>query len=151
MGRPRQAPDREWLQKAYEKGWTYPQMVRMWKRESGHVVTVGAMRSAASRAKVAGVRTPRYRDYLPWTMRVEHQNNREPRCLRLAKRRASDQPLTDTDLGVLNLFLSELEARHAVIAYVRDTEQGWWWVDRDDLPPVDYRDPDTLRLQAVPG
>lgn len=150
-GRPRQSPDKEWLVKAYEQGLTYQQMADKWFKETRIRVTAGTMASAASRAGIAGQRNPRYLDYLPWSMRSEHQNSPEARALRTAKRRRRGLRTSPDQERALDLFLDMLRARDAIVFYDPDTEQGWWLVERPKgTPAVDASNPDSLRLEELP-
>ena len=142
-------PDATTLRRLVREGKTHQDIADMVYQTTGQPVTRGAVSSAISRA---GLSTPgkRYERTLPWRVKVEHSKHYAARMLRLLGRRLEGLPLHETDEARLDSWLARLEAEHAVVAYVPETEDGFYYMD----PPADWDHdlpiiPDTLRLTDI--
>jgi hypothetical protein len=112
---------------------TQHQMVDAWEQESGMRVSRSAIAMAMQRADVPAAKPrPRYEDMLPWHVRGEHRLNAQARLLRLEGRRRKGGHLTSRELNWLTTWREELAAANAVIVYEPDTEEGFFWVVRND-------------------
>lgn len=112
---------------------TQAQMVDAWEQESGMRVSRSAIAMAMSRWDVPAQKPrPRYEDMLPWHVLAEHRLNAQARLLRLEGRRRKGGHLTDRELAWLTTWREELAAANAVIVYDPDTEEGFFWVVREE-------------------
>lgn len=99
-------------------------------RQFGRPVTRASVTSAIRRANLPK-RNPRYQEEIPWRVRQEHLTHYAARMLRLLGRRRAGQ-LDDDDLNArLDGWLAQLREDHAVVTYVPDTDEGFFYVDGD--------------------
>lgn len=145
-------PDATHLRHLVASGHTHQEIADMVYRETGQRVTRGAVSSAISRA---GLSTPtaRYKEFLPWRVKIEHSKHYAARMLRLLGRRESGEPLHPDDAARLEAWLARIAEEKAVVAYVPETDEGFHYMD----PPKGYRRPPsgapviarTLRLEDI--
>lgn len=76
-------------------------------------------------------RRPRYEELIPWRVAVSHANLHAVKMLRLEARRRHGDPITGRQAQQLESFLGRLAELNAVVAYNRDTEQGFHLVPRE--------------------
>lgn len=133
MGRPRLVPSDSVLEQWYvEEGLTQQQIVdRIWDQDKVRVART-TVAVALSRAGLTD--RIRYDDQIPWRVRVEHSSHNLVNILRSAAREARGLPLTPTSQANLDSFRRRQEEEDCVIAYVPETEQGWWLVRRRPAP-----------------
>ena len=120
-------PDRDELKKMLDRGMTHAEIAAFVSQQTGHHVRRSTVSAAVHRAGLSG-QAKRYADTIPWTVRQEHLTAYPARMLRLlGRRRAGLQNSTEQDAR-LDSWLETLRENAAVVAYVPDTEQGWWYV-----------------------
>lgn len=111
-----------------ERGMTHKEIAEAVTRETGHPVRRSTVSAAIHRM---GLSNPakKYSEELPWTVREEHLTHYAARMLRLlGRRRAGVQNSHEMDKR-LDAWLDQLEAEHAIVIYLPDTEEGFFYVD----------------------
>ena len=131
---PRLIPDSTELRRLVRQGKTHAEIADLVYERTGQRVTRGAVSSAISRA---GLSSPanRYKDQLPWRVRIEHSKHYAARMLRLLGRREGGEELNEQDVARLDAWLDRLRAEGVIVAYAPDTEEGFFYVK----PPKGYR------------
>lgn len=134
MAAPRLIPDATELRRLVASGKTHAEIADLVYERTGQRVTRGAVSSAISRA---GLSSPanRYKDHLPWKVRIEHAKHYAARMLRLLGRRDQGDTLSEADSRRLDAWLAKLEEENAIVAYAPHTEEGFFYVK----PPRGYR------------
>lgn len=127
-------PDPSELRVLVATGWTHAEIADLVHERTGHRVTRGAVSSAICRA---GLSAPahRYKDHLPWQVKVEHSKHYAARMLQLLGRRDQGGGLSEADSRRLDAWLAKLEEENAIVAYAPQTEEGFFYVK----PPRGYR------------
>lgn len=126
--------DRETLNRYVDAGLTLDEMVVRWEKETGTHRARSSFAVAMSRYGIKSAHPkPRYRQALPWRVKIEHGMHQYARMLRLLGRR-EENALEGGDEPKLNGFLRSLDEAGAVVHYDPLTEQGFWLVPRE---PVD--------------
>lgn len=121
-------PNKSELEKLLRKGLTHQQIAEHVSRETGHAVKRSTVSAAIHRAGLSG-RAKKYNDEIPWTVREEHLTHYAARMLRtLGRRRAGIQNSAEMDQR-LDAWLKLLSDHHSVVAYLRDTDEGFFYVD----------------------
>lgn len=143
MPRPRLVPADSTLEKWYiEEGLTQQQIVeRIWEQDQ---VRVSRSTVAAALTRAGLTDRVRYDDMIPWRVKLEHCSHHLLNILRAAAREARGVDVSPALQRQLDSFRKRQEAEDCVIAYVPDTEQGWFLVKRREAP-LDrgfIRDPD---------
>lgn len=124
-------PDTQELRRLIESGLTHQQIADMTFERTGHRVSRGAVSSAVSRAGLSA-EGKRYRETLPWRVRIEHSKHYAARMLRLLGRRMRDEPLHPEDGDRLDSWMQKMKDEGTVVAYIPETEDGFYYVD----PPL---------------
>lgn len=128
------APDKNTLNRYADEGLTQKQMADRWTEESGWNITRSAIAMALKREGVPPVRPrPRYEDLLPWKVREKHIRKTDAQMLRILGRRRTGKSVQPEEDSRLNYWLDRLDEQDAVIAYVKDTEEGFFWIPRAQL------------------
>lgn len=123
-------PDTQRLQALRKEGMTYKQIAAWVEEKTGAHVSPTSIGAALSRAGKTNAR-PRYEDHLPWVVRQDHIRHYAARMLRLLGRRDAGLPLSEADDQRLDSWLGKLKAEHALVVYVADSEEGFYYVDGD--------------------
>lgn len=123
-------PDNQRLQSLRDEGMTYKQIAAWIEQKTGNKVSPATVGAALSRAGLTKER-PRYENHLPWVVRKEHVSHYAARMLRLLGRRDSGLPLSEVDTQRLDAWLKMMKEAHAVVAYVPDSEEGFYYIDGD--------------------
>lgn len=89
---------------------------------------------------------PEYRSLLPWKLSEEHRHHIDARMLRLEGRRREGGKLSESEQRWLDNWKAELDRLNAVVYYDRDTEEGFFWIPREEhhtdiIDPGDDDDP----------
>jgi hypothetical protein len=111
-----------------DSGLTHKQIAETITRETGYPVSRSSISAALHRA---GQTSPakKYAEELPWVVRQEHQTHYAARMLRvLGRRRAGLVNSAETDQR-LDSWLETLAEAGAVVTYVPDTEEGFFYVE----------------------
>lgn len=128
------------LTKMVEQGMTHAQIAAKVSKDTGVPVARSTVSAALSRG---GETEPlkRHASTIPWTVRVQHQTHYAARMLRLLGRRMGEgKPLSKADDGRLDAWLSQLDRSGAVVVYVPDTEDGFFYVEgTPDRPGIPVR------------
>ena len=129
----RYGPPNHWLKARLTEELTYREIAERWNREQGgQVTTPNAIKTLVSRQGFAN-RANRYTDVIPWTVRVEHLGHYHVKILRLLARSERGLSISGPEQRMLDLWRKRL-GTDKVVAYDRDTEQGFFVVARQ---PVD--------------
>lgn len=121
-------PSRDELQKMLERGMTHREIAEAVSRETGHPVRRSTVSAAIHRAGLSDA-AKKYSDELPWTVREEHLTHYAARMLRLlGRRRAGIQNSAEMDAR-LDGWLRQLDENHAVVTYLPETSEGFFYVD----------------------
>lgn len=115
------------LRQLVAQGMTHQQIADLITRETGHPVGRSTVSAALHRAGEAQM-AKRYPQEIPWRVREEHQSHYAARMLRLlGRRRKGIANSTEMDQR-LDAWLKQLEDAGAVVTYVPDTEDGFFYV-----------------------
>lgn len=113
-----------------DQGMTHREIAEEVTRQTGHLVRRSTVSSAIHRAGLSGP-NKKYDDELPWTVKQEHLTHYAARMLRLlGRRRAGITNSAEMD-DRLNAWLDQLKQSHAVVAYLPNTHEGFFYVDGD--------------------
>jgi len=126
---PRLIPDRTELRRLVGAGKTHQQIADIVFERTGQRVTRGAVSAAISRANLSS-HASRYKDHLPWRVRVEHSKHYAARMLRLLGRRDGGEQLNEDDELRLDSWLAKIQQKKVVVAYAPDTEEGFFYVPK---------------------
>lgn len=113
-----------------DEGKTYKQIAAWVEEKTGQRVSPATVGAALSRAGKTNTR-PRYEKHLPWVVHKEHIKHYAARMLRLLGRRDAGLPMSELDRQRLDSWLSSLKEEHAVVAYLPESEEGFYYVDGD--------------------
>lgn len=143
MPRPRLVPSDATLEKWYlEEGLTQQQIVdRIWDQDQ---VRVARSTVAAALHRAGLTERVRYDDVIPWRVKLEHCSHHLLNILRASAREVRGEEVSPAAKRQLDSFKRRQESEDCVIAYVPDTDQGWFLVKRRPAP-LDrglIRDPD---------
>lgn len=128
---PRVIPTDAELRRLIRAGKTHQDIADMVYETTGQRVTRGAVSSAVSRA---GLSAPmnRYTEFLPWKVKIEHSKHYAARMLRLLGRVTSGEPVNEKDAARLEAWKTKLQEENAVVAYVPETDEGFFYVSKPD-------------------
>ncbi|WP_438470804.1 hypothetical protein [Streptomyces asiaticus] len=115
----------------FEEGKTYQWMVDEYWRKYG-IKTVPSMWGNFRRRKGLERRIVRDDDLIPWEVREEHRWKYAVMMLRVVARQRAGHELTETDKVRLESWLAMLEEEDAVVHYDPDTEDGFFYVPRQE-------------------
>lgn len=123
-------PDRSELEKMLRSGMTHAEIAEAVSRETGHPVRRSTVSAAIHRA---GISSPakKYPEEIPWTVKEQHLSHYAPRMLRVLGRRRKGIRNSEEMDARLDAWLELLKKEHSVVAYIPETEQGFWYVDGD--------------------
>jgi hypothetical protein len=125
------------LRQLVESGMTHQQIADLISTETGYPVGRSTVSAALHRAGEAQ-NAKRYPDEIPWTVREAHQTHYAARMLRLLGRRRKGIANSAEMDARLDAWLKQLETAKAVVIYVPDTEDGFFYVtgepDTEDIP-----------------
>lgn len=123
------------------RGMTYQQIADALSEKLGHKVPVGTVASSIHRAGLSEGGNKKYRKEIPWTVRQEHQPHYAARMLRVLGRRNAGLPNNLAQDKRLDSWLTLLRRHHAVVTYVRDTDEGFFYVsgrpNPDGIPIIE--------------
>lgn len=129
-------PPRSELEKYLRSGMTHQEIAEAISRETGHEVKRSTVSAALHRAGLSA-RAKKYPDEIPWTVHEKHLTHYAARMLRtLGRRRQGIQNSAEMDQR-LDAWLKMLRDNHAVVVYLPDKEEGFFYVDGDfDEVPI---------------
>jgi hypothetical protein len=134
---------RHWVK---DDGLTHQQVADRIYTTTGVRVSRTTVSAALSRAGISKP-TSRYRDELPWRVKIEHIKEYPARMLRLLGRRRAGLPLNPVEEDRLDAWLLKLEEDHAVIAYDPESPYGFYYIEKNDV--TDGLDGIPIRRHAV--
>lgn len=120
-----------------DMGMTHQQIADEVSRETGYPISRSSVSAALHRA---GNSAPakKYPREIPWVVREEHQSHYAARMLRLLGRRNQGIVNSAEADARLDSWLTQLARAGAVVTYVPDTEDGFFYIagdpDEDGLP-----------------
>lgn len=122
------------LRQLVDQGMTHREIAELVTRETGYPVSRSTVSAALHRAGDTQ-NAKRYPDELPWTVKEEHQRHYAARMLRLlGRRRQNIQNSAEMDQR-LDGWLKQLDQSGAVVVYVPDTEDGFFYVQGESYMP----------------
>jgi len=130
-------PDKGTLRRWHDEGLTHQQMAERILEETGERVSRSAVSMALQRHGITDREKPRYRDEVPWRVRVQHLRAYPVRMLRLLGRRRAGEELDADAAQRLAGWLATLAENNAVVAYDPDTDEGFLYVAREPGDPED--------------
>ena len=147
MPREKILPDKNELQRYVDKGLTHQQIADLVTKKTGVKVGRSAVSVALHRYGIAK-NSVRYKDYLPWRLKMEHIRAYPARMLRLMGRRAAGKPMTDVDNTLLDNWLAMLDEQELIVAYDPDdpTGQGLHYIDAKHK---DHDGPAPIRIKQI--
>ena len=120
-----------------DRGMTHQQIAEEVSRRTGYPVSRSSVSAALFRAGEV-TNAKKYPEEIPWTVREEHQTHYAARMLRLLGRRRKGIANSAESDARLDSWLSQLRRAGAVVIYVPDTEDGFFYVqgepDHPDIP-----------------
>lgn len=110
------------------QGLTHQQIADVVSRETGYRVSRSTVSAALHRANESTT-AKKYPNEIPWRVREEHQTHYAARMLRLlGRRRAGIANSAEADKR-LDSWLKQLDEAKAVVTYVPDTDDGFFYVE----------------------
>lgn len=141
MAPPRILPSESILRKwVEEEGLTHQECADRVYEQTG--IRVSRASVSASLSKAGYTKRVRYPELIPWRVAIAHNKHHFLNMLRLEARQRAGLPLTDFEEKNLTSFKRRLKESDAVIAYVRDTDEGWFLVKRRPVDKDMIREPD---------
>lgn len=134
---------RHWIE---DEGLTHQQVADRVFQQTGQVVSRSSVSAALHRAGLSAT-GPRYREELPWRVRIEHIAEYPARMLRLLGRRRAGGDLTADENKRLDSWLRQLQDEHAVVGYDPDSKFGFYYIEKDDSR--DGRNGIPIRVQTI--
>lgn len=125
------------LRQLVDQGMTHQQIADLITKETGYPVGRSTVSAALHRAGEAAL-AKKYPDEIPWRVKEEHQTHYAPRMLRLLGRRRKGIANSAEMDARLDAWLKQLHDAGAVVVYVPDTEDGFFYVagtpDTEGIP-----------------
>lgn len=115
----------------FEEGKTYQWMIDEYKRKYG-IDTVSSMWGNFRRRRGLDRRITRDDDLIPWFVKPEHRWLYPLAMLRIEARRRDDKKLPELEETRLKAWKEMLEQEQAVVHYDPDTEEGFFYVPRQE-------------------
>jgi hypothetical protein len=119
------------------QGLTHQQIADLLTRETGYPVKRSTVSAALHRANETSA-AKKYTEEIPWTVREEHQTHYAARMLRLLGRRRRGIANSEESNSRLDSWLNQLNEAGAVVTYVPDTDDGFFYVegkpDKNGIP-----------------
>ena len=108
------------------QGLTHQQIADVLSRETGYQISRSTVSAALHRARLTEP-SKKYHDEIPWRVREEHQTHYAARMLRLLGRRRAGVANSEESDRRLDAWLRQLEGAGAVVTYVPDTPEGFYY------------------------
>lgn len=129
MAAPRLVPSDSMLQKYVERGLTHQQIADLVTKETGVPIARSTISAALSRAGLTA--RVRYDKVIPWNpIKAVHNRHYALAMLRLEARRQGGVALTEEQEQRLASWKAKLKSEDAVIVYLPDSEDGFYYVKR---------------------
>ncbi|THA32308.1 hypothetical protein E6R18_13920 [Streptomyces sp. A1277] len=127
----RKIQDKDEVIRWFEEGWTYQEMTEEYKRRYG-IDTGPSMWGNFRYREGLDRRITRDDELIPWAVKKEHRQPYPIVMLRVEARRRAGLPLDENRTKRLASWKKMLEDNNAVVHYDPDTEEGWFYVPRDE-------------------
>ncbi|WP_406409667.1 hypothetical protein OG923_12705 [Streptomyces halstedii] len=127
----RKIQDKDEVIRWFEEGWTYQEMIDEYKRKYG-IDTVSSMWGNFRYREGLDRRIARDDELIPWAVKKEHRQPYPIVMLRVEARKRAGLPLDEDKTKRLASWLKMLEDNNAVVHYDPDTEEGWFYVPREE-------------------
>lgn len=127
------------------EGLTHAQMAERVYTETGVTVTRTAISAAMVRYGLAKDGN-RYREFIPWRVKVLHAKAYPVRMLRLLGRQADGGELNETEADTLERWLIQLRESKTIVAYDSKSDAGFFYIDRKFK---DHRGKAPIRRQEI--
>lgn len=114
-----------------DDGLSYTECAERLLTETGTRISVPDLVAAMTRAP-ATFRTDTSAETIPWQVRVTHLKEYPARMLRLLSRRREGAPLSTNEDRRLDDWLARLKSDDAVVAYNPSSENGFYYVEKND-------------------
>lgn len=111
-----------------DRGMTHQQIANEVSRTTGYPVSRSSVSAALFRAGEAST-AKKYAEEIPWVVKEEHQTHYAARMLRLLGRRRRGITNSAESDARLDAWLRQLERAQAVVTYVPDTEEGFFYIE----------------------
>lgn len=122
-------PPKEWLTDRISQGLNDREMAELWFQESGELVTLAGINRVV-RLHDLRPKQDTFPDVIPWGIKTEHKGHWLHRLLYAEAHRKHGRELEDRWVTALRNLRKRLKADNAVIAYLPDTEDGFYLVKR---------------------
>lgn len=124
------------LKAMVSQGMTHQEIADTVTRETGYPVSRSTVSAALHRANETQP-AKKYPEEIPWTVREEHQTHYAARMLRLLGRRRKGITNSQESDQRLDAWLASLEEAGAVVIYVPDRKDGFFYVEgTPDVPGI---------------
>lgn len=124
-------PDKTELRRMRDQGMTHQQIADEVFKRTGYRVTRNAVTVALQRHGLAD-KPVRYSEEIPWRVRERHERNYALAMLRLYARQRRNIRLNSEQQQRLDSWLGQLEEHQRVVAYIPDSEDGFYYVPREE-------------------
>jgi hypothetical protein len=119
-----------------DRGMTHAQIAQAVSQKTGYSVSRSTVSAALHRASATSP-AKRYPNEIPWTVREEHQTHYAARMLRLLGRRNQGVQNSAEAEQRLDSWLGKLKDSGAVVVYVPETPDGFFYVQgTPDVPGI---------------
>ena len=139
MAPPKYTPDKTTFQAWLAEGLTHQQMADRVYENTGRRVTRAAITVALMGYGLTNSK-PRYKEEIPWRVKVDHAKTYPIRMLRLLGKRRAGVELSEEDNRLLDTWLDHLNVENLIVAYDPDDDMGVHYVD------ASYRDHDDIGI-----
>jgi DNA-binding transcriptional MerR regulator len=143
----RVVPDKTTMRRLLEAGMTHKEIAEWVYEQTGEPVARVSVTRAVERYGLQGEIT-RYDDLIPWRVRTEHAHDYAARMLRMEARRRRGKKLAPEWEAKLDSWLQQLEEKHAVVTYVPDSPNGFYYVPREEGDEDIIRKPEAEEATA---
>lgn len=129
MAAPRFVPSDSILRRYVERGMTHQQIADKVSKDTGVPVARSTISAALSRAGLTN--RVRYSDVIPWSpIKAEHNHHYALVMLRVHARLEAGLKVPDDQVARYQAWRDRLEENDAVVAYVADSPEGFYYVPR---------------------
>lgn len=123
--------DRQEVLRWFAEGRTYAWMIEKYREKYGIETTQPMWSNFRSRNQIPR-RIARNEELIPWGVKEEHRYNQIVIMLRQEGRRREGLPLTKDYEARVDAWLKMLEEEGVVVHYDPETEEGFFYVPRED-------------------
>lgn len=144
-------PDKTTFQQWLAEGLTHQQMADRVYMQTGRRITRAAITVALMSYGLTSTK-PRYKETIPWRVKVEHAKTYPIRMLRLLGKRRAGVELPEDDERLLDTWLEHLSNEHLIVAYDPEDDIGVHYIDAGYMDHEDIGIPirkKTIHLSRV--